>query len=159
MAFPFVNKVSGKLISHIFKAAFWEEERTNLKWMHLSQEEKAGPSKDCKSLGWVVLSAVSSPPDKFVRLLLVLLFFPKPLPMMALVGLSFSGKSRGFGKTACWHFLDLFVNLKQMSPSFSCSAEILYFLSSICREAVLHCTGSLLHWQELGVALLHLQLM
>lgn len=125
MAFPLVNKVTGKLISHIFKVACWEEESTNLKWIHLSPEKKAGPSKDCKSLGWVVLSAVSSPPDKFVRLLLVLLFFPKL--MMALAGLSFSGKSRGFGRTACWHFLDLSVNLKQMSPSFSCNTEILVF--------------------------------
>lgn len=81
----------------------------------------------------VVLSAAPSPPEKFVRLVLVPFFLPQTTTgggVVALAGLSFSGeggRSRGFRKTACWHFLDLFVNLKRVSPSSCCNTKILGF--------------------------------
>lgn len=99
--------------------------------MSFTGEKKLG----VVAAGLVVLSAAPSPPEKFVRLVLVLLFLPQTTAdggggVVALAGLPFSekgGRSRRFRKTAYWYFLDLFVNLKQVSPSFCCSTKILVF--------------------------------
>lgn len=98
--------------------------------MSFTGEKKLG----VVAAGLVVLSAAPSPPEKFVRFVLILLFLPQITAggggVVALAGLPFSekgGRSRRFRKTACWCFLDLFVNLKQASPSFCCSTKILVF--------------------------------
>lgn len=115
---PEVRKIFGNElpVSH-FKVSWWEGESTKLDWIHLSQEKKPGSVKCVAAQGWLCCLLPFLHLNNFCwAYLLVLFFLPRTTTDVGLVTL---------GKTACWHFLDLPVSLRPMSPSFCCNTNIL----------------------------------
>lgn len=90
------------------------KESTKLDWMHLSEEKKAGSEKCVAGQGWLCSSSTQK---NFIR---PICLFCSSYPEQPLVLVWWL-----WGKTACWHSLDLSASLKSMSPSFCCNTNIL----------------------------------